>query len=183
MDAAAAIFEVRAVRFEPIFFGLLAAQHHVWSTSPPESAALARKLRGCFGRAGDVADHGGTSSERERPEAEAEACLEVEFEPVVEECWEKVKQQDRPNPPEDRTGLAGFADFMLSGPVDDIAITALAHLCPILKLEVTLPAFIGIRFLHHDSHLRLLNPIPPPFLGKGASRPLSPTAQGEKQTP
>ncbi|QTF59120.1 ASCH domain-containing protein [Stutzerimonas frequens] len=26
-------------------------------------------------------------------------------------------------------------------------------------------------------------PIPPPFLGKGASRPLSPTAQGEKQTP
>jgi hypothetical protein len=52
-----------------------------------------------------------------------------------------------------------------------------------LKLEVTLPAFIGIRFLHHDPHLRLLNPIPPPFLGKGASRPLSPTAQGEKQTP
>ena len=34
-------------------------------------------------------------------------------------------------------------------------------------------------------NLRIFNvfSIPPPFLGKGASRPLSPTAQGEKQTP
>jgi len=34
-------------------------------------------------------------------------------------------------------------------------------------------------------NLQIFNvfPIPPPFLRKGASRPLSPTAQGEKQNP